>query len=357
MIKALTPLAAALVEEVNASATESETIHDLIDRALIPQGIEIPKPETIFDMDGVPVFTKKSISTLIGKAKSGKTTCVAWIVAKIINLELNTLWIDTEQGLYYGSRTQHWVLSIAGLTSSEHLKFYDLKIHNPTVRSEIVEKLIETIKPDIVIIDGVRDLVFDINEPTEATVMSGNLMRWADMHDCHILSILHQNKGNDHARGHLGSEMINKSETVIKVSQDEKRITLCEPEFTRGEPFPMFAFDRDAHGMPILINYIPSTSGGESNSKRLLPIDIDSSTHYECLKMAFGENDKLSYGELTPAISAAFEYFGTAMGILKSKSFIQFYIQQSYITKSEKVGAKTYYILQPEKKKHEEDPF
>jgi hypothetical protein len=342
-----------LVDDINASAVESETIHDLIDKALIPQGIEIPKPETIFDMDGVPVFTKKSISTLIGKAKSGKTTCVAWIVAKIINLELECLWIDTEQGLYYGSRTQHWVLSIAGLTTSPHLKFYDLKIHNPNLRGEIVEELIKTLNPDIVIIDGIRDLVFDINEPKEATLMSGNLMKWADLYNCHILSILHQNKGNDHARGHLGSEMINKSEAVIKVSQDEKKITICEPEFTRGEPFPMFAFDRDANGMPVLINYVPNTGGGKSNNKRLLPIDVPRETHMECLKMAF-VNPSLNYSDLLSGVSAAFEYFGTAMGIGKTKSFIAFYIQQKYIVLSEKVGTKSFYkMIEP----LEDNPF
>lgn len=343
MLKALNPLADALIADVNSTAQQSETLHDIIDKALIPQGIEVPKPETVFDLDGISVFTKKSISTLIGKAKSGKTTCVAWIIAKIIKLELKCLWIDTEQGLYYGSRTQHWVLGIAGLPSSEFLLFYDLKIHNPKLRAEIVEELIKLISPDIVIIDGIRDLVFDINEPTEATIMSGNLMKWADIHNCHILSILHQNKGNEHARGHLGSEMINKSETVIKVSQDEKKITLCEPEFTRGEPFPMFAFDRDEHGRPYMVNYQPQISGGESNNKRLLPIDIDASFHNKALKTAFGDEEKMSYGELTSGVSAAFEMYGTAMGIVKTKSFLAFYIQNGYLVKAERLGAKQYY--------------
>src|ERR1051325_2855835 len=189
--------ASILIDEINKAAIPSKTINDLADESLIPQGVEIPKPELIFALDGIPLFTKKSLSTLIGKAKSGKTTCTAWIMAQTINQEMNVLWIDTEQGTYYASRTQFWVLGIAGKFTSPYLRFYDLKIHNPVTRTQIIQSLIETYSPDIVIIDGVRDLVFDINDPTEATNTTGLLMRLADMHDCHILSIIHQNKGNE----------------------------------------------------------------------------------------------------------------------------------------------------------------
>lgn len=334
---------------------EPINIQELSEQALIPQGVEIPKPEVVFGMDGVPVFTKKSISTLIGKAKSGKTTCSAWVVAQAILKEMNILWIDTEQGAYYGSRTQSWVLHIAEIQESPHLKYYDLKIHNPSIRIEIVEFLITTIKPDMVIIDGIRDLVFDINNPDEATIITGNLMRWADTFDCHILSIIHQNKGNEHARGHLGTEMINKSETVIKVSQDDKKLTVCEPEFTRGEPFTIFAFDRDAHGRPFIVNYQPSISGGESNAKKTLPIDIPNSTHYDCLEQAFGIEQLISYGDLIPLISASFEMYGMAMGVVKTKSFMAFYQQQGYIKKAEKKGTKTFYSLTPRNEFKEKD--
>lgn len=340
----LTDNAALLVNEINAEAVPKKRIEDLADEAFIPQGIEIPKPELVFALDGIPVFTKKSISTLKGKAKAGKTTCTAWVTSKIISENLNVLWIDTEQGAYYASRTQHWVLSIAKVHTSPFLKFYDLKIHGPKDRTEIVNLLIERHKPDFVIIDGIRDLVFDINSPEEATNSTNKLMRWADINDCHILCILHENKGSDHARGHLGTEMVNKSETVIKVTND-KGITLCEPEFTRGEPFSMFAFERDAVGMPQLVDYKPKTSGGESNTKKVLPIDIPEKEHYMYLEQAFGTDDKLAYSELCSAVSAAFEYYGLDMGITRTKSFIAFYSQNGYLIKLDKESNKTYYKI------------
>jgi hypothetical protein len=339
-----------IISEVQASAAAALSIDDLAQASIIPQGIEVPKPEIVFAMGDVPMFTKKSVSTLIGKAKSGKTTCTAWIVAQIITGSLNVLWVDTEQGEYYGSRTQHWILNIAQIDKSPNLTYADLKEFNPDVRYKIVESLIVSIKPDLVIIDGIRDLVFDINQMEQATIIVGGLMRLATLHDCHILSILHQNKGNEHARGHLGTEMINKSESVIKVSMTDSRITVCEPEFTRGEPFKPFAFDRDAYGRPIIVDYIPQISTGEANSTKRtsLPIDISKETHFELLERAFADNDTMTYGNLLLAIGYSFEYYGMKMGVNKRKDFLQFYTSQRFVTKVEATsgtGNKSFYQI------------
>lgn len=344
MVSTLSDTAKLILDEIKSGIAENKTTLELAEEALIPQGVEIPKPELIFALDGIPLFTKKSLSTLKGKAKAGKTTCTAWVIAQTINKEMNALWIDTEQGAYYASRTQFWVLGIAKKITSPYLRFYDLKIHNPKIRTEIVELLIQTYHPDIVIIDGIRDLVFDINDPEQATVTTGNLMKWADLYDCHILSVIHENKGSDHARGHLGTELINKSETVIKVSQDDRKITICEPEFTRGEPFKPFAFDRDTNGIPVMVDYKPQISSGESNSKKVLPVEIDVKIHHECLVQAFGIEVQLAYTELVLAICAAFEMYGMSMGQVRSKSFISFYVQKGYLSKAEKTSNKTFYV-------------
>lgn len=346
MIDSLSVAAKLLIEDVNNQANLVKTIADFADEALITQGIEIPKPESVFCMDGVPVFTKKSLSTLIGRAKSGKTTCTAWIIAQSLKERLLVVWIDTEQGEYYGSRTQYWVLSIAGIPDSKFLRYYDLKTHNPTIRTKIIELLIAELHPDIVVIDGIRDLVFDINGAEEATITVGNLMKWADLHNCHILSILHQNKGNEHARGHLGSEMINKSESVIKVTkEDGSALTVCEPEFSRGEPFPSFAFIRDENGLPTMVNYQPKITIGGENQKKIGPVDVDRGAHYTCLIRAFGIEKKLTYGELIPAISASFESAGSSLGVVKVKGFIAYYIQNGLLEKVDKQANKTFYAI------------
>ena len=52
------------------------------------------------------------------------------------------------------------------------------------------------------------------------------------------------NKGDKSARGHIGSEIQNKSETVISVTKDitDKTISNVKHEFARGMDFEDFSF-------------------------------------------------------------------------------------------------------------------
>ena len=55
--------------------------------------------------------------------------------------------------------------------------------------------------PDIglVIIDGIRDMVYDINSPGESTRIISRLMQWTDDRQIHILSLIHiSNRAQDY---------------------------------------------------------------------------------------------------------------------------------------------------------------
>jgi len=315
-----------LIDEVNNSAPVAKDIQSLIKQALIPQGIEIPKPDLVFSINGVPLFTKKSISTLIGKAKAGKTTVTSWIVAQSIKEDIITLWIDTEQGQYYGSRTQSWVLHIAGFKSSEKLFFYDLKIHTPQERIEMIELIIKELRPDLVILDGIRDLVYDINSPEEATTKTGHLMRWAEQYDTHIMAVLHQNKGNEHARGHLGTEMINKSETVVKVEQNEDKLIVCSPEYTRSKAFDIFAFNRDENGIPFIVDGFAgaiAAQSGEGKKKKLNPWDPAYDAMYpDMVDFIFQHKEHITKGALNDSVRSYMMKNGFEIGDPKAREFV-----------------------------------
>jgi molybdopterin-guanine dinucleotide biosynthesis protein len=315
-----------LINDIEASAPPVLSISDKIKASLIPQGIEVPKPDLVFGINGVPIFTKKSISTLIGKAKAGKTTVTAWIASQSILQEIKVLWIDTEQGLYYGSRTQHWVLHMSGINESIFLQMYDLKVHTTSERLEMIEEIIKTIRPDLVIVDGIRDLVFDINNPEEATKRTGDLMRWSESYDCHIMNILHQNKGNEHARGHLGTEMINKSETVIKVEQNEEKLIVCSPEYTRSAPFEAFAFERDEKGMPSIVEGFSgriATQTDGQNRKGIDPWDIAyNKVIPEIVDFCLKDNEYLTKEEMKQKVRDYFNKNGVTLGDPKARDFV-----------------------------------
>ncbi|SMC52597.1 AAA family ATPase [Pedobacter nyackensis] len=339
-----------LIDDINAEAEEQKDIQTLIRGSLIPQGVKIPEPDVVFGVNGVPVFTKKSISTLIGRAKSGKTTVTSWIVSESIKNDLNVVWIDTEQGLYYGSRTQFWILSMSGLKISDYLKFYDLKIFPPNQRVEMIELIIKEFRPDLVVVDGIRDLVFDINNPEEATRRTGDLMRWADQYDCHILNILHQNKGNEHARGHLGTEMINKSESVIKVEQNEDGLIVCNPEYTRSKAFELFAFDRDEKGMPFIVDGYAGkiTTNISSSKKGIDPTDLAyNNAHPEIVDKVFSKDQFLKYNDFVQNIKYYFQLNGIEMGRNKAIEFATHYLMLGMVWKNPHIKGYAKYEKNP----------
>ena len=76
-------------------------------------------------------------------------------------------------------------------------------------------------------------------------------MRWSSEYDNHILCVLHTNPGGDKARGHLGSALLRKSETVMLVKADGDT-SVVSPQYCRNEPFTEFAFQINTSGLPEL---------------------------------------------------------------------------------------------------------
>lgn len=326
---------------------ETIDFDEIIKKSLIPQGITIAPPEVVFDIGGVPMLTKKSVSLLIAKAKAGKTTVAAWIVSESIRKDLKVLWIDTEQGFYYGSRTQYWILSIAGIAESENLKYFDLKTYNPNIRTQIIEHVISEGNFDLVVIDGIRDVVFDINSPEEATITATNLMKWVEMYNCHIINILHQNKGNDNARGHLGTELVNKSEITFKVTKEDDK-TIVEPEYCRNMDFKPFALFRGDNGEPYLDEEWEHSSTPNATPKKekiLLPNQIDKSTHLELLQEMFKNEPEKKYKAFATSIQNKLNtVYGYKIPYKTAENYLQHYVDNKIILTKGSTPQTKYFI-------------
>ena len=96
----------------------------------------------------------------------------------------------------------------------------------------------------LVVIDGIRDLMLDINNSTEATRLVDDLMKWTGERNIHLHTVLHLNKGDDNARGHIGTELNNKAECVLQVTKDSVDADRSEvaPAIIRSKPIDKFAF-------------------------------------------------------------------------------------------------------------------
>ena len=80
-------------------------------------------------------------------------------------------------------------------------------------RKELLTFAIQRYQPDLVILDGMKDLMLDINDATQASVTTEDLMLCSQLNKCCIVNVLHQNKSeaDRNMRGSIGTELSNKA--------------------------------------------------------------------------------------------------------------------------------------------------
>lgn len=108
----------------------------------------------------------------------------------------------------------------------------------------------------LVIIDGVADLVSDVNNIVEANLVVQMLMKWTDELKCHIITVIHSNFGSDKPTGHLGSFLEKKTETQIsleKNTQNEGYVT-ASCKRSRSFPFEKITFKVNDRGLPEVLD-------------------------------------------------------------------------------------------------------
>ena len=252
-----------------------------------PYRIDITKPfveaEPMIAIDGSSVCTAGNISAIVGEAKSKKTFLTTALVASAIayrfknsqafknisnNITLNVLWLDTEQSEGHVRKVIDRINTITGIKRTSvgedtRLNVYALRELDPLQRREVLYDALYTLRPNLVVIDGIADLQRDTNDLRESEALVGELMALSTGYNCHIICILHTNPGTDKARGHVGSALQRKAESVIYVHKVED-ISVVEPQFCRNEPFERFAFRVNDEGIPYLTE-LPLQSG-DANS-------------------------------------------------------------------------------------------
>jgi RecA-family ATPase len=324
-------------------------------RVLWNEEIKEEKPcIEIIDTNGnhFPLATFGNISVITGQAKSRKSFFVTAIAGAFCNPTKKALdmiqgaqieskrvvlYFDTEQARFHVKTVLNRIIEISGHTPEklEFLNVFSLRKYPPGERFNIIKTAIDnTENLGLVVIDGIRDLITNINDPDQATQITTDLLKWSEEKDCHILTVIHENKGNEQARGHIGTELINKAETVISIRKEQENSTRSEvvPTYTRGKAFENFAFKISEYGMPILdTDYQPENKGRTPKLKvnDLNRIQIDGILH-----IAFKQSAELSYNELFERLQfACYEYMNASLGTNKVKELITFFKSKEVITK------------------------
>lgn len=245
----------------------------------------IAETETLVRIETSPILKVGSLMFVSGQAGSRKTTALTLLAADCIRPNhipnspfnvarpLKVLFIDPEQ---HPADTQKINQRCARLIGEEYVKSY-LSVYPlvsfPTTEIPIiVEELIKTDRPDIVIVDNVMQMgngaVMDIDK---AEILLRNLRRLAVQYNAAFIGVIHTNETGDkkqggRARGHGGSEATREADLVVNFVEDESEtLSVAHIKKSRWKKPAKWAVSIDENGTPIYVD-APTETETKSNN-------------------------------------------------------------------------------------------
>ncbi len=283
----------------------------LLEQLRITPEKELPKMEFLFQLYDKPCFPRRELVAITGKAKSGKTFVTSMLMAccqsrdvlafqRIGDEPFRVLWYDTEQSdestqdilknriirLLNNTNTNltNPTNNSCNLWSEKSIDVFNVRGVAWKERRNLLCEAVTRCKPDLVIVDGIRDLVNDINDGVLAQEVMEELMHLATAHDCCIVCVLHQNKsGEDHnLRGWIGTELMNKAFEVYSCEKlMPQRIFSLEQTLTRKYDIERtMYFEVGDDGLPVSCG-VPTDCGNKDKTDGYPQLNADYIRHDE----------------------------------------------------------------------------
>lgn len=190
-----------------------------------------------------PVFFPKTINVIQGKAgvhksRLAETVCAALLKTPdsnrdLLNFKTNILtryavcYVDTERNLsdqlpyslqqiqlkagYPIEENPYGFDYISLLEFAREERFDMLNIYLEHIRKQFPMHL-------FIVLDVITDCVFNFNDTKDSMKLIDMMNQSINRYDVTFLCLIHENPGNtDKARGHLGTEILNKASTVMQI--------------------------------------------------------------------------------------------------------------------------------------------
>ena len=307
------PIQAELAQAGSASGL-SPSLLELEKNRITSQKV-LPPMEFLFSLFDELCFPRRELVAFTGRAKSGKTFVISILMTLCVTREIltfkrivgtNTDLSDNTDNKFPNSQildNEESVSSVKSVVEKEQplrVLWYDTEQSDNSTQDILVNRIIplfhrqmgpdepfpehmfdifnvrnvdranreayfleaiEHYRPDLVILDGIRDLVSDINDGTVAQDMMEKLMKTAQAFNCCIVCVLHQNKSGDSRdpRGWLGTELLNKAYDVFATEKFlPQRIFKLEQLYTRKYDIEQqLYFTVDEEGLPCVTEAPP----------------------------------------------------------------------------------------------------
>lgn len=303
--------------------SSEDKLREEVENFLLDPREDYPEPYYMLEYNGVPFSTIGGIQAISGQKKNGKTFVLAQLMAAILGdgcertehylpglrvpertvdyldhirrpdmsdeerqknpYKPSVLYVDTEMEKLNSAkvlRRVHWLCDWDMKQPNPRFHVLWLKNMPPddaekahVKRWRLIKQAIEIVKPDIVFVDGIRDLLSSINDEEQGTTILAEMGYMAEQKHISIWNALHQNPRADEEskmRGWIGTELGNKvSDTLVSIKKkDATGVTFTvKQQDARGKDLDDWKFevtdDAGNLGVPRITNYgtnLPSKS-------------------------------------------------------------------------------------------------
>ncbi len=297
----------------------------------------------IFSVNGTGCATVGNGILFIGKGKSKKSMFIAGIcsvllggksfsIIKSFQDNHKILYVDTEQAKRHCQLQYKRIEQLSGRKIKDHLDYLMLRPNGPKERVQLIEEGIYSKDYSFIIIDGIADLLSKgVNDEEEAIMITNLIMKWSLERNVAIAMVLHQNKGDSNAKGHIGSQLVQKCETIFSIEKDlnnSKISTVTAPQ-TRGMEIDPFHFSLDENGLPFVIDDYKPNNIKKAKSKN--PFDYEREVHISILLKVFEISKELKYSDLKAKFRHVLGSYSILIGESKSRDWITYYKEEKLI--------------------------
>ena len=275
----------------------------------------------------------------VAVTKAGKSTFICAMISSVFNTyDIFTMklqsppgrqricLIDTESSDYDFYNT---INKIKGFSQLNELPpFFDafqVREDSSVIIIQMIERYLQlNIDCSIIIIDGLLDLINNLNDERESSLLTKYLKRITKQYNILLISVLHQSKSNLATTGHIGSACDRFAQSTLDITKDkEKNTYVLSSRFMRS----------DSDFEPVtLMNFQGVFQQVETEQEKAAPgkkaTDLDEMDSKRLLQQIV--TIPMSYADISSEIIER-----TATSKAFAKNLIKIWISRNYIVKDQ----------------------
>ena len=233
-----------------------------------------PTPVPIISINGQSIATAGNLLAISGLQKSGKSSVTGFFISGFVKTQHEPMdgvpnaicvqsangkaiiHIDTEQAKHrHLANLKYNILRRIGReTAPENLLSYNVRGAEIQECIDLLDDVFREAQArfggvHVCIIDGFADLIKSVNDEESSNNLVKYLENKATEYNTLVIGIIHRNPSDSKVRGHLGSQLLRKCESVLAIKK-EGDLSYIDPEELRTAskndiPKYLFGYDKE----------------------------------------------------------------------------------------------------------------